>query len=445
MYDAPLDEQLELFLEGMMREVRETVGGLVTWMGFIGDMRLTLDGVTYTRSLLDRANAVRCIYTRLGDNQFTNGSAESGAWTAYNSPTTLAQSTTWASDGDNSCHIVGDSANDGATIQGGITVVAAKPYEARVSVNLVSGTWKLEIYREDTGASLGSTTEATAGQRVMRATISDTNTFAGTVGVRLYHTTAAGEIYGDGAVFQEGPQRAETSWYHDTASQDEYGRIEDVLLEGGMSDAAANAKAQTELAKRAWPRTLPPRQSREGAALADGLELTVYGYAFTLRNRYTERTGTDAASDHVTNVVTDSEFVSTGVIETNSLDFKIDERGPLRVWEILREIALAGDASGNRWVCGVTGRRVFDYQAAETVLAYHYRGGQLLNPASGLMEPWFALPGLARIDEMPVGPGDISGDEADDPRVIYLEEVEFDAAQWLSGETGLSFKLEAGL
>ena len=40
-YRAPRDELLELFLEGMMREVRETLGGLVTWQGFIAEMHLT--------------------------------------------------------------------------------------------------------------------------------------------------------------------------------------------------------------------------------------------------------------------------------------------------------------------------------------------------------------------------------------------------------------------
>ena len=45
------------------------------------EQQLTLDGVTYIRSMVDQANAVKVMYTRLGDNMLSNGGAESGAWT----------------------------------------------------------------------------------------------------------------------------------------------------------------------------------------------------------------------------------------------------------------------------------------------------------------------------------------------------------------------------
>src|SRR3990167_2578787 len=260
-------ELQELFLEGMMREVRETLGGLTTWQGFIGDMTLTLGGVRYTRSLLDRANAVKAIYSRLGDNLFTDGSAESAAWAAYGTPSTREQSTTWVSDGIYSCHLITDGSNEGAQIESGLAVVADKPYECRVTIKLVTGTWKLEISRGDTGAVLGQASESTAGQRVLRATISDSSTFTGSVTVRLYASLTGAEIYADGAGFQSGPERAETGWYEDAAGEADYGQIEDILLEAGMSDDAANAKAQTELTKRAWPRTLPQSNSRQALAI----------------------------------------------------------------------------------------------------------------------------------------------------------------------------------
>lgn len=195
-------EMMALFMDGITREVQATVGGQAIFEGFLAEAVLRLDGQEYRRGWGDIANKVKVIYSRIGDNQFTNGSAESGAWTAYGTPTTLEQSTTWVSDGTYSCHIITDATNEGATIQTGITIVASKSYDCRVSVSIISGTWVLEIYRTDTGAALGSATNTQTGNAVMRASVGDNNPYAGTIGVRLYCTDAAGEIYADGAVFQ---------------------------------------------------------------------------------------------------------------------------------------------------------------------------------------------------------------------------------------------------
>lgn len=618
----PFDMQ-DLFLTGLTREIRETYGGLITWAGMIVEMVLTLGGRQYTRRWADLANRVQVIYTRLGDNQFTNGSVESGAWSAYNTPTTRAQSTAWIADGTYSlhlvtdssaanvltngsaetlvspsfwsnyfspttlaqstfwvyagtysAHIVGNSANDGAVIepgiisvlaatiydcqvqvdiiagtwklevyrtdtdatlasttesrtgvlqmqcsvpvtntyaggvnvrlyctttsgeiyaddarfqarayqgaiiQTGITIVAAKAYECQVSVKIVSGTWKLEIYRTDTDATLGSGTENNTGQRTMRASISDTNTYAGTIGVRLYCTTVTGEIYADGAAFRETAVQARTSWLANTQAQSDFGTLELALLQGAMSDAAANAHAATALAQLAWPRTIPPelfmpemlageagmRYVEGGAAASLGkhgelalanpsvisdpmrmegaaLSIVVAGYAFSLRNKYTSRGGTtQAASTHVSNLIGDSEFVTAGSIATNSFQYQVDDRAPLRVWEVLRDIAIAGDASGNRWTAGVYGNRVFNYAQAGTKPDYHLRGGELITGSGGPSDPWLALPGLVYMDDMPAGPGGLSGNSSDDPHVVFVEEVEWDVAGWLAGRSGLTFR-----
>jgi hypothetical protein len=116
-YAGASGELLEMFLEGMMREFRENSGGLITWQGFVAEMELQLNGVRYMRSMLNMANAVKCIYTRIGDSILTNGGAESGAWSAYNGAT-VTQSTTWVNTGTYSCKIdVGDATIRGATLR----------------------------------------------------------------------------------------------------------------------------------------------------------------------------------------------------------------------------------------------------------------------------------------------------------------------------------------
>lgn len=193
-----------------------------------------------------------------------------------------------------------------------------------------------------------------------------------------------------------------------------------------MTDAAAAAKSQKEVNERAWPRSLPPDDFEVGPVeREDGLSILFAGYAWTLNWRHIITGGTDTASNHVSAVIGESEFVSAGVIQSNSLSYQVEETDPVRAWDMVEEIILAGDGSGNRWTGGVYAGRVFDYGPASVALDYHYRGGQLLAVHGGAIEPWFAAPGLARLDDAPVGPGEITGNITDDPRNIYIEEVEF--------------------
>jgi hypothetical protein len=278
----------------------------------------------------------------------------------------------------------------------------------------------------------------------MSVTISEDNTFAGNVGVRLFTPTAiGGEIYGDGGTFREGPVEAETSYYEDADSQTDYGVIEDVLLESGMSDAAANAKAYTTLKAQAWPRAKPPNEGVYGGK--DGLSVVFYGYIYTARNRFALSTGPDTATNLVTAALAQCAYLTAGRVETNALVYQADDRAPLTCWDVLRDITLAGDASGNRWNCGVYGDRTFEYEVDPAIgggYTGHWRDGLLWNMAGGLKEPWFALPGLVYMDDMPVGPADISGNDADDPRAVWLDELEFDAAAWLKDGRGLKFRRE---
>ena len=43
---------------------------------------------------------------------------------------------------------------------------------------------------------------------------------------------------------------------------------------------------------------------------------------------------------------------------------------------------------------------------------------------------------------MPIGPGSTTGYLSDDPHVQFIEEVEFDAAEWLKGNNGVRIRRE---
>ena len=112
--------------------------------------------------------------------------------------------------------------------------------------------------------------------------------------------------------------------------------------------------------------------------------------------------------------------------------------------EILRDITLAGDTTGARWNCGVYGDGTFDYGPASTTVDYHYKKGQVSSVSGSVLDPWLVLPGNMYLDDTPVAPGALTANAADDPHVMFIEEVEFDAAAWLREEPGLSFRREAG-
>lgn len=430
-YKGTRDDMLEMFLEGMMREVREDVGGLVTWEGFIAEMQLTLDGVTYIRSMIDTANAVKEIYTRIGDNVLTNGGAESGAWTVYNGAT-VTQSTTWVNTGTYSCKIeVADTTIRGAIIQT-VTIVASQSYDITGVISAASGSWRIAANRTDTGASLAhDSTHGATGDKSIKMNIPASNTYAGTVDLIITSEASSGIIYGDSFVFCTSPTQAQSKWFIDANSISEYGRMELAVLDVAMTNAAANAKATTTKNKLAWPKALPPNEftligNEMLDTSKDKLALTVHGYVHTLANKYSLTTGTAAASAHVAAIITnEAEFLLPGSINSNTLSYQIDDRAPIKHWQIVSDITHAGDAVGNRWVCGVYAGKYFDYRQADNDVAYRYRGGKFYNASGGELEPWFAEPGhLLYLDDLPVGPTQISGFTEDDPHNLFIAEVE---------------------
>lgn len=440
-YQGTRDDLLEMFQEGMMRELREDVGGMLTWQGFIAEQQLTLDGVTYIRSMIDQANAVKVMYTRIGDTLLSNGGGETGIWNTYGADGVhlfITQSTAWVNTGVYSIKIeVTDAAIRGARISGpgyATTISAGTAYEITGVVNVTSGSWRISVNRSDTDASLCfDSTRGATGERAIKMMIPSTSTYAGTVDLRITSESSAGVIYADSFVFSTSPFQAQTGWTTDLNSITEYGRMELATLEVAMSSAAANAKAATLLKKLAWPKALPPNEfTTIGAELTadtdtsrDKLSLTLHGYVHTLQNLYTLQTGTAAASAHVSAIINEAEFVEPGSINTNAVSYMIDTRGPMRAWQTLMDITQAGDASGNRWVCGVGAQRLFDYGLADGLVAYRYRGGRFYNSAGGELEPWFAEPGhLLYLDGIPVGPTQISGNAEDDPHVVFVSEVE---------------------
>jgi hypothetical protein len=438
-FRAKPHEMEEFFYTSLLKRVLERGGGKETWEGFIGEMALSFsNGDEIVRSVVPLANQTQVIYSKIGPNLFTNGSAESGAWTQVGTPSTHAVSTAWWRHGTQSMHVVTDAADEGTEIESNVTIVAGKNYDVRVSTKIESGVWTLYVYDTGTTDQIASRAAANDGEEVLKLQIPDTNTATG-VDVQLLDSSGSGEIYADAAVIQLSPVRAETGVYQNASSIDAFGKKQLIMVVGGKTDVAARGLAQSELYKRAWPKTrgsqdpiivggIDPGQA-PGISKPVGLIVSVYGYVDTMNWLYVVSTGGNANSSvHIASLVGESEFISAGSIATNTQDYLVKGVDkPLTLWEVAEDIIQAGDGSAP-WTGGVYPGRVFNYAARPTTVTMFRQGRNVLSLNGDVIQPYSLRPGLVKRLDVGERPGGATGLDKDDPRVEFIREVSYSAA-----------------
>ena len=226
----------------------------------------------------------------------------------------------------------------------------------------------------------------------------------------------------------------ETAWGENTDATGLYGDSEYIEQSPSMYNlTAAEARRDRLLAQDAYPRSraqsglvIDPARETE----ADGLSVTCAGYVFSMNRRYRETDTAPAnASAQVSALVGESEFVTAGRIETNTLQVPISTGGtPTPLWDLTRDIILMGDLSGNEWVGGVYADREFDLAAAATIVTHYWRDGRLYDAAGNPVLATHVKPGiLVEIVGAPRGrilPGAAVWDQ---PNRAYIDEVEFQA------------------
>ena len=225
-------------------------------------------------------------------------------------------------------------------------------------------------------------------------------------------------------------ERQDTGWSENTDASGEYGRMEYLITMGGTAPEAAEAMRDRELTAFAWPRSRKmgggASQSREDPAV---LEVSVGGYWDTLNWRYRATSRIATASDMLTTLVGESEFVSAGRIEANEMRVKVDcEPVPKRLGDAIEDILLQGDLDGNIWQGGVYAGRRFIYEQAPTTVEYIERGdGVLMNLGRVEVVPSLMEAGFLVFDESAPSGGQPPGTSSvwDDPRVGYVDEVKF--------------------
>jgi hypothetical protein len=424
----------DFFAHGMLREIREVGSGQETWRGMVVAMEYTRGGETFAHDFKPVANAIKVLYTRIGDNALTNGSGESGAWSPYpsaNANLHITQDSSWSSHGTYSIKIVvDDSTVRGAYAQSSgyvIPIVAGKQYLIRATLKVTSGSWRLSANKssDDTSLAHYSTAGAT-GDHVVSISIDESNTFAGNIDLRVTSEGTAGTVNVDACVFQLGPESSDTGWYLDNRSIAVFGRKEDVILESGMSVANAQARAQSERLKRAWPNPTPPSTggAHEMKTNEDKLQITFAGDWYRLNWLHTTLHGTRTMSDWVRALLGQQTQVTPGRIQANSTDYYVEDQAPLLLGDILKGIAGDGEVGGARWGIGVYAQRKLTYERIDSALRYKFQNGQIYDIHGGWVAPWLARPGWMLYQDLPAGGYALTAHAEHDPRWVFVEEWE---------------------
>jgi len=224
----------------------------------------------------------------------------------------------------------------------------------------------------------------------------------------------------------------QTAWSEDTDSSGLYGESCYIDTVSGPYDAtAAAARRDRRLIKYAFPRSWASGGlSRGDPSTGEKVSLDVLcaGYVFSINRRYrTTDTAAANVSAQISTLVGESEFVSAGTIDTNTLQVPISTEGiPTRLWDIVEELIGMGDAAGAEWVGGVYAGRVFDYKAAATTVTYYWRNHTLYDAAGNPVLPTHIKPDtiveLANAPRSQAVPGATTKDQ---PNRVYIEQVEF--------------------
>lgn len=238
-------------------------------------------------------------------------------------------------------------------------------------------------------------------------------------------------------IYRDADAQSETAWSENTDSSDEYGEMQYIDPIGEATAAAAGALRDTRLADFGFPRSRMigglEFSSEPKEQIVDQLQITVMGYVATMNWRYRESSiAATAASTALEDLVDDSEFVTAGAIDSNSLSVDVDCSTPQRLWDAIEDILLLGDASGNRWMGGVYEDREFDYNQAATEIEYYIRNGILIDKGGSAVIPSLLKPDfIVRNANAPAGGTPVGGNVWDDPRNAWITEVEFVAPDGL--------------
>lgn len=221
-----------------------------------------------------------------------------------------------------------------------------------------------------------------------------------------------------------------TVWGVNTSSSGMYGGSEYIDTVSDIYDnTSASAAADVRLAEYAYPRSRPAGglASKGGNGGENSLRIYCQGFVASMNRRYRSTDiAAGAVSDQISTLVGNSEFVTAGRISTNSMTVPVTTSDiSQRLWELIEELVLMGDENANKWVGGVYGGRKFHYEQAETAVTHYWRNGTLFDKNWAPVWPSLIKPNIVVQIFGPSSGVPAGGTTLDDPRNVWIEEVEF--------------------
>lgn len=226
---------------------------------------------------------------------------------------------------------------------------------------------------------------------------------------------------------------------NDFVMQNRYGILELVdSLEMELTDEiVANTRAELLKKDLADPHRVKEFRDRGDASLPIGLsKLSVFcsGYIWYLKRRLYNGTtkGTGNASTVIASIVSDvGQFIATSSVETNTQQVKTRFDNDDMAWDVVFQLAEAGDTADTRFISGMYEDRNFIYEqrAAPTLINITLRKDADNNITDRFNRPLAGM--LARPNtflrnvSIKNRPGKVYTDVWDDPQVAYISEVTY--------------------
>jgi len=446
----------------------ERYGAMTSWEGMQYELELQHAGLIRRRSLEDLANAVRATYTTMiysGDNLCLNPGYESlgggggdpfASWVENQGTDGLVEAAGGVGEmhgGAYGCKITQDT--DGPDPGG-------TPYTyCRQNINVTAGnSYQWTFWTRGDGAHAGRygvrdpntatwivaiTSTGVTGATYTQKTVTFTGPSDGEAVLYCFAGSNAADVaYFDDHELLEKLEVVQTSsWASEASSIAHFGRKELTLLLDRYPQTTSEALRDTRLAElvRPWPRAISA-----GPPAAALLTVRVCGYIFTANWMHlVEGDGADHNVEHWLGGIVgsafglsanhggstagagDCQFLTAGLMGTNTLQVTEETTIDERPWDRMRELAELGDSSGNPWRLWCDTGRLVHYQAISTTPRYYWRNGQFYESISAKspVAPWLIRPAVVRDLEYPVGTAE-EGSWLTDARDVYLEEVEVD-------------------
>lgn len=430
-------ELKQLQREWLAYRIEESVG-IPNWVGLVWTMELSGVNIPRRVSLDQVDNAIRSEYrehlANTGFEESGSGGDTFAGWT--DSTGTIADETTLVARDGHAVRLANNGSN--GIIYQDVTVEAKAEYRFTVYTRGDGSAADGSVAIQDvTGGTVTLIDEATGvtQDQYRRVTYEFvTPASATTIRVVLYNTNSQ-SVYFDQAslvrLIDGRPGNSWTDFYTNVPSINRYGRKERTINAREKSRAEAEALAQTELKRRAWPRITASGLTL--GTVSDKPTLTVYcvGYIVTTLYLYAPAgKGYEVDGGTLMKEAIDdkADFVTSRNISTLGVKTRFSQDNPPRVYDLIQTITSEGASSDGIVAIKVDkDRGVSILPILKTQPRYYLRDGQLYD-SPGSKNPTNARlvePGLVK-DLDDTGDQGFYDDIFDNSSLFIMEGVEVD-------------------